>query len=181
MKRFAILFLLAVAGIVRAQTNAPAPAAAGPDIDITSEHGFFDGVKRQMIYQGHVLVTDARSTLRCGLLTVDLPEGGGRPTNIVALTNVVIDALDEKGQTNHITAEKAVYTYHVMNAVTNEVITFTGGDPTPRVENPQFTITGEPLVLDLRTRQFSGSNYRTVIKGLPGAGGTNASPFNLLK
>ena len=80
-----------------------------------------------MFYIGHVVVIDPKAKLWCGQLTVDLPAEGGRPTNIVAITNVVIDTLDDKGQTNHITADKAVYTYSVLNSVTNETITFTGG------------------------------------------------------
>jgi hypothetical protein len=100
----------------------------------------------------------------------------------VAVTNVVIDALDEKGQTNHITAARAVYAYRVENSATNETITFTGGDPTPRVDNPQFTIYGEPLILDVATKQFSGQNYRMIFKQTPNSGnGSNASPFNILK
>lgn len=190
MKRIVILLLAASACLVQAQTNAPAHAATNapalkvPDqeVVVTSDHGRFDGIKRQMIYVGHVFVTDAKSEMRCGQLTVDLPADGGHPTNMVAVTNVVIDALDEKGQTNHITADKAVYAYHVINTVTNETITFTGGDPMPKVDNPQFIIYGEPLVLNLTTRQFSASNEKMIFKATPKSDkGTNSSPFNLLK
>ena len=182
MKRIIIL-LLAVGGTaLQAQTNAPAQPAPEPQIEITSTSGHFDGINHQMVYDGNVVVTDAKSKLTCARLTVDLPPEGGRPTNIVAVTNVVIDALDEKGQTNHITAAKAVYTYHATDVATNETITFTGGDPTPKVDNPQFIIYGEPLILNVPTRQFSGQNYRMIFKQVPNSGnGSNASPFNILK
>ena len=190
MKRMVILLLAASACLVQAQatapamavTNAPVAKALDQEVVVTSDHGRFDGLTRQMIYVGHVFVTDAKSEMRCGQLTVGLPADGGHPTNMVAVTNVVIDALDEKGQTNHITADKAVYAYDVINTVTNETITFTGGNPMPKVDNPQFIIYGEPLVLNLATKQFSGSNYKMVFKPTPNLEkGTNASPLNLLK
>lgn len=182
MKRIlALLLLLSGAGLIQAQTNRPPQPKLTGQLEISSDHGFFDGIRHQMIYQGNVVITNAGSTMRCGLLTVYLPPEGGRPTNIVAQTNIVIDALDGNGQPNHITANKAVYSYQVVEAVTNETVTFTGGDPTPRVENSQMIITGDPLVLNLATKQFTGSNYRTIFKEASGANGTNASPLNLLK
>ncbi len=79
-------------------------------------------------------------------LTADLPRNGGDPTNIVAETNVVIDYLDNKGLTNRISADKAVYDYHTATndtvIVTNEIVTFTVAPaPTdPIAEGPQFII-----------------------------------------
>ena len=182
MKIFFILLLAASCCVVRAQTNAPAKTPAEEQVEITSKTWQFDGNTRQMIYLGSVVVTNAKAVLHCEQLTVDLPPDGSHPTNIVALTNVVIDALDEKGQTNHITADRAVYTYSVVNLVTNEVIVFTGGDPMPKVENPQFTGLGDPLTFNLITKQYSASNFKTIFKPSPGSGnGTNASPFYLLK
>jgi len=181
MKFFIILVLAGTGFCLPAQTNPPATPPP-PQTEITSDSGRFNGVTRQMFYIGHVVVTDPKAKLWCESLTVDLPAGGGRPTNIVAVTNVAIETLDEKGLTNHITADKAVYTFSVVNSVTNETVTFTGGRPSPRVENPQFTIYGEPLVLDLVTKQYGGSNYRMIFKQAPNAAnGTNASPFNFLK
>lgn len=182
MKLFLILLLAGTCGFLRAQTNAPATNSPPSETVITSDTGRFDGVTRQMFYVGHVIVIDPKATLNCEHLTVNLPPDGGHPTNIVAVTNVVIDTLDDKGQTNHITADKAVYSYGVVGAVTNELITFTGGKPSPKVENPQFTIYGEPLVLNMITKQYGGSNYKMIFKQSPNAaGGTNGSPFNLLK
>jgi lipopolysaccharide export system protein LptA len=180
MKIFFILLLAGSCGILRAQTNAPAQTPPEPKTEISSDTFHFDGIKNQMIYLGHVFVTDnVKAKLHCEQLTVDLPPDFGHPTNIVAETDVVIDMLDEKGQTNHITADKAVYIYSVVNAVTNEVVTFTGGNPTPKVENPQFTATGDPLVLNLVTKQFSGLNYRTFFKQPPTSGNGTNSPMKL--
>jgi len=43
-------------------------------------------------------------------------------------------------------------------------------------------IVGDPLVMNLITKQFSGMNYKTIFKQAPNADGeTNASPLNFLK
>ena len=180
MKKIITLLLAGSCGFIWAQTNTPTQNPPEQQIEISSASGHFDGITHQMIYLGHVFVTDAKAKLHCERLTVDLPPVGGHPTNIVAETNLVIDVLDDKGQTNHITANKAVYAYSVVNAVTNETVTFTGGNPMPKVENPQFIILGEPLVWNLVTKQFGGPNYRTIFN--PNSGkGTNAAPLNFLK
>ena len=191
MKSLCLLFLSVACAAVWAQTNAPA-AKPEQEIVITADSGRFDGKTSQMVYLGHVLVTDnVKAQLYCGQLTVDLPPDGGHPTNIVAeadliVTNVVIDYLDGKGQTNHITANKAIYAYNVVagriGAVTNETVTFTGGTPMPKVEKGQVIITGEPLIFDVAEKSFTGSHYKTILKQAPKSGNdTNASPFNFLK
>ena len=157
MKLFLILVIAVIGGLVWAQTNASAPASvtnaapakvasntnsADQFTDITSASFSYDGNVHQAVYLGHVVVVNAKSKLDCERLTVNMPADGGRPTNVVAETNVVIDMLDD-GKTNHITSDKAVYSYSVINAVTNEIVTFTGGNPSPEVQNPQYTIWGE--------------------------------------
>ena len=183
MKIFIVLLLAGSCGIIRAQTNAPVPKPPEPQTEIFSDSGHFDGNKNQMMYLGHVSASDPKSKLHCEQLTVDLPPNGGQPTNIVAEFNVVIDELDSKGQTNnHITADKALYTYSVAAGVTNATVTFTGGNPSPRVENAQLIIEGDPLVLNMVTRQFSGEHYRTTFKKAPDSGNsTNASPMDFFK
>ena len=183
MKLFLVLLLVGSCRLAGAQTNTPAHKPAELPLEITSDSGHFDGNTRQMIYLGHVFVTDnVKAKLHCEQLTVDLPSDFGHPTNIVAETEVVIDMLDGKGQTNHITANKAVYAYSVVNSVTNETVTFVGGNPTPKVENPQVIILGEPLILNVNTKTFGGSNYKMILKQTPNSGnGTNSSPFGFLK
>lgn len=185
MKRFLTLLMAINAGFAWAQTNAPVravPEKAVPatnDLDqftdINSVSFHYDGNQHEVVYQGHVVVVDAKSELHCGQLTVKMPADGGRPTNAVALTNVVIDMLDDKGQTNHITADKAVYNYSVVNGLTNEVVTFIGGNPSPEVQNPQYTIWADPLILDMATKQYTGTNEHMIFKESPKAAkGTNA-------
>ncbi len=197
------LFLSAGCGLLWAsQTNTVSKAKPEQEIEIDSGGGYFDGITNQIVYYGHVVVTDhVKATLHCERLTVDLPPNGGHPTNIVAETNVVIDFLDEKGQTNRVMADKAVYAYRLLNPVTNivysatnafvvftnvvytatnETATFTGTNPVPQVEGPEYVITGSPLVYDVPTKHFSGWS-KTIYKPHPGSGGTNASPFDFLK
>ena len=187
MKLFIFLLLAGSCRLFGAQTNTPAQKLPEQKVEINSDTGHFDGNTRQMIYLGHVFVTDnVKSKLHCEQLTVDLPSDFGHPTNIVAETEVVLDVLI-KGQTNHITADKAIYTYSVVTnvpnvIVTNEIVTFSGGKPSPKVESPQMIMWGDPLVLNVITKSFSGSNYKTIFKETSNSGnGTNSSPFNFLK
>jgi lipopolysaccharide export system protein LptA len=106
---------------------------------------------KSTIYSGHVFVNAAEMKLHCEQLTLNLPTTGNKhPNRILAETNVVVDYIDQKGQTNHLTADQAVYVYQVENSVTNgveqsvtnETVTFTGN---PVVETDDYSMTGEPL------------------------------------
>jgi lipopolysaccharide export system protein LptA len=172
--------------VAAGKANATAAKTHIQHIEITSDTGQFDGKSMQMVYLGHVFVTDnAKGKLSCDRLVVDLPADGGHLTNIVAEPNVVIDYLDSKGQTNHITADRAVYAYSVVTnsatIITNEVVTFTGGQPTPKVENPQVTIFSDPLIYDVTAKKFIFAHYKTILNSKTGGNDTNGSPFNFLK
>ena len=175
--------LAAACHLVWAQTNTPAVPAV-TTTEISSDSAVFDNNSRRLIYQNHVLVSDPKVKMRCDRLTVDLPaEGQSRPTNIVAESAVVIDYLDEKGMTNHLTANKAVYAYSVVGAMTNWTVTFTGTPGTPpRVETPQFTVISEPLVRDIAQGKYLFTNEIITIKqsAMNGTNG-NGSPVNFFK
>lgn len=171
--------------LVLAQTNAPPKSQ---EIEIDSDSGYFDGISNLMVYLGHVYVTDhVKAKLHCERLTVNL--NGGNPTNIVAETNVVVDVLDESGQTNHITAAKAVYSYSVTSnsvadIVTNEIVTFTGGDPMPRLSMPKGYVLADPLIIDILKKKFEYPGHVEMQFKQPAnsRSGTNASsPFDVLK
>jgi lipopolysaccharide transport protein LptA len=184
MKKILPLLLLAGGcGLVWAQTNLPAPAAvkkpASQPTDLVSDHLYYDGDARQLVYYGHVSVTNEQGTLTCERLTINLPPGNDQhPTNVVAETNVVIVTADEKGQPKHITGDKAVYAYNVVNAVTNSSITLTGNS---RYEDNQVVQTGEPMVWDVEKRKLYIANPTTVIKQTHSGDGTNSLPLNLFK
>jgi lipopolysaccharide export system protein LptA len=136
-----------------AQTNLPAGTNAAPHMThITSDHGDFDMTegKRKATYYGNVHVDDPQMRLTCEWLVADLPESGGRMDRVVAKTNVVIDYADDHGQVNHATSDKAVYSTVVQNGTTNGWVTLTGHAV---VTNASWTMTGEPIKIDIETRQ----------------------------
>lgn len=146
MKKFQLIALLlaAGAGLLHAQTNtnnAVKPAPGRTVID--SKHGFYSNVDRQVIYTGNVRVDDPQMKLTCEQLTADLAPSGGHIEKMVALTNVVMDSVDDKGETNHATSDKAVYIFNVVNGVTNETVTLTGN---AQVESAKGWMTGEPII-----------------------------------
>jgi len=149
-------------GNLPAQTNAsavPKPPRA-PTI-INSDHGSFDLTARRAIYRGNVRVDDPQMKLTCEQLTADLPQTGGHIDHLVALTNVVMDSVDDKGQTNHATSDKAVYDYKVAGGVTNETVTLTGN---AKVENAQVWLTGEPIVWDRANNSMHAENQKMLFR-----------------
>jgi lipopolysaccharide transport protein LptA len=162
-KIYFIALLVALSGgMLRAQTNvtdAPKPARAPTRID--SDRADFDLTARKAFYYGNVRVDDPQMKLTCAQMTADLPQTGGHINRIVAETNVVIDSVDEKGQTNHATSDKAVYFYNVQNGVTNETVTLTGN---AKVEYAQGWLTGEPIIWDRANNKMHAENQRMIIR-----------------
>ena len=189
MKKFLFLMSVAiVASAVWAQTNTviKAPAnkkAAGQEVGITSMRLVFDQTKNKLIYFGNVVITNVQGNLSCERLTIDLPPQSStntQVTNAVAETNVIINLLRD-GDTNHVTCDKAVYAYSIVNAVTNETITFIGSSNSPaKMRNSKGWMTGEPLIWDNVNKQFSGVNPQTIIQR-PSDNGSNSTPLNILK
>jgi lipopolysaccharide transport protein LptA len=179
MKSFGYIILIAIAsvGTLRAQmstntnavdeilalvtTNAPAvkPPPPRAPTRIESDRVDFDLTAREATYHGHVYVDDPAMKLRCEWLVANLLQTAGRVTNIVAETNVVIDATDDKGQTMHATCDKAIYAYAVQNGVTNETVTLTGN---AKVENAKGWLTGEPIVWDRANGSLTAANEHMV-------------------
>lgn len=190
MKKIWFMFLAACPGLVFcAQTNVlrSAPRSTPPlrtpptlvtnkppvepsFTEIFSDRADFDLKLKNAIYQGHVRVNDPKMKLLCERLTAQVPESGGRMDHIVAETNVVIDFLDEKGQTNHASGDKAVYTWSTTNSITNEVVVLTGN---PKLENIQGTLTGDVMTWDRINNTLRATNQKMKIRQT----GTNS--FNL--
>ena len=118
--------------------------------------------------------------LTCEKLVADVPAAGGHVNHIVADTNVVIDFLDDKGNTNHATGDKAVYVYSEQGGVTNETVTLTGN---PQMENAQGTLTGDVIVWDRLNNHFSALNQKMIFRqSLSGiAANTNSPPATAVK
>jgi len=122
---------------------------------ISADRGEFDLANREVTYHGHVRVDDPEMKLTSEWLITDLPQPGEHVNHIVAETNVVIDFLDDRGKTNHATCDRTVYSYEVKAGITNELVTLAGS---AKVENAEFVITGEPIVLNLVTRKITARN-----------------------
>lgn len=177
MKIICLLFLAGSCGLLCAQTNSPAPGPPDQEIGLHSDHFYFDGKARELVHYGNVVATNWEGQLTCERLTILLPpEGsaGDHPTSMVAETNVVLD-VTKNGETNHITSDKAVYAYGVVNAVTNETITFTGH---AMATTSQYTATGEPLVWDNIAGRLYGTDYKMIFKPKPNSGNPFGANLN---
>ncbi len=166
MNKIIFLLMMVVGGVVLAQTNLPAtkvkaPAKPKAPTEINSDAADFHMNIHQAIYRGHVVVVDPQVRMTCTWMLVDLPTGGDHLNHVLAVTNVVVDFVDQKGQTNHVTAAQAVYDYKVVGAMTNETVTFSGN---PIVEMPTMTIYSEPLVWDRAANKYHFTEPRMISK-----------------
>jgi lipopolysaccharide transport protein LptA len=168
MKIIYLMTLLVLAidgGRLQAQTNVsamPKPTRAMNAVThISSVSAEFDLVARRAVYRSNVRVDDPQMKLTCEQLTADLPQSGGHVDHLVALTNVVMDSVDEKGQTNHATSDMAVYDYKVQNGVTNETITLTGN---AMAETAQVILWGEPILYDRIKGTLTATNQHMIFK-----------------
>ncbi len=177
MKYFGLIALLLAAHVatLRAQTNTSAATQlVRTRTVIDSQRVFFSNTTRQIIYSGQVRVDDPQMKLTCEQLTADFPQTGGHIDHLVALTNVVMDSTDEKGQTTHATGDTATYDYKVQNGVTNEVVILTGN---ARAENAKMILYGEPITYDRTTGNLSAEKEHMIIKqNLASVLNTNAPP-----
>jgi lipopolysaccharide export system protein LptA len=160
MKRHSLVVIAVLGGLMaHAQTNTPgAPPAPRAPMVIHADSADFDLSGHQLIYHRQVRVDDTQMKLTCEQLVADLPPAGGLPNHIVAETNVVIDFTDTKGQTNHATGDKAVYTYQEQGGVTNVTVTLTG-DPQPQVVNAQGLQAGDVIIWN---RENTNSHIRFI-------------------
>jgi lipopolysaccharide transport protein LptA len=149
------LLMLTGGSSSQAQTN----LKTAPTV-ITSKQVVYGNGSREVIYTGNVQVDDPRMKLTCEQLTANLPLPGAHIDHLVALTNVVMDSVDEKGQTNHATSDMAVYDYNVKNGVTNETVTLTGN---ARVRSGQDWMTGEPIVWDRVNNSMRVENPKMIL------------------
>ena len=155
MKTLCLIVMMAVAaGAALAQSNTNAAPQLLRVTDIHSHSAVFDGNGHVVTYRGDVRVITPDMKLACDLLVADLPASGGRVSHIVAQTNVVMDAVDSKGQPIHGTSQMAVYDYSVQSGVTNEIVTLTGL-PQPQIVIPQGTNTADIIIWDRAKNGYS--------------------------
>ena len=163
---FIAWFVALGGGMLRAQTNANAATQPErPPTIINSDNANFDllSTPRKAFYYGHVHVDNPKMQLTCEKMVADLPPEGGHISRIVADTNVLIAAINDKGETNHSTSDNAVYVYNVQGQVTNEVITLSGHASATN-DADGSTMTGEPLIWDRATGRIYATNEVIIIK-----------------
>jgi len=159
--------ILAVAGCgaaLLAQTNSPVKPKPerGPTL-IDADALEFKLESLSAVYTGNVKVNDPQMQLTCELLTARFRTNNSRLEieSIIAETNVVIDAVDWEGRTNHATADKLVYSYLIVDGVTNQTIELTGR---PKLTNPLGGLSGEIIFVDLVKGKVSARNQTTIIQ-----------------
>ncbi|HXI71830.1 MAG TPA: LptA/OstA family protein [Verrucomicrobiae bacterium] len=177
-KIYLIAGLVLAGGMLHAQTNVTdTPNPPRPPTLINSDHADFDLTVHRAVYWDNVRVDDPQMILTCVRLTADLPpsQAEAQLKHIVAETNVVIDSVDEKGQTNHATSDKAIYHYEIKNGVTNETVTLTGN---ARMQNSQGILTGEPIIWDRINNHLTAINQKMVVNQNIGSAliNTNSTP-----
>jgi hypothetical protein len=171
MKRCCLIAMAVLGGwLAQAQPNVTGtlPTPRGPTL-ITSTSADFDLSGREVTYRGRVRVDDSQMKLACERLVADVPQTGGHLDHLVAETNVVIDFADDKGQTNHVTCDKAVYVFSLQDGVTNETATLTG-NPQPRLENAQGTQVGDVIIwsrVNGNTHVNISGNYHMIYRPNP--------------
>lgn len=164
-----------------ATTNRPASPpkmAHGPTMIDASGPAEFDLTGHLVTYCNHVVVTDPQMKLTCEWLEASLPQGGEHITNIVAETNVVVDFTNDKGQKLRALGDKAVYSFHVENGVTNESVTLTGHPPT-LIHGPD-TMTGDAIIWNRITGKVIVTDSKGVFWNTNSASGTNSAKDSLL-
>ena len=126
------------------------------------------------VYREDVHIDNPQMKLACELLTVEAPKmtNGNRLNRATALTNVVIDWVDNNG-TNHATSDQAVYTYVITNLAegltqphfeTSSIVVLTGN---PVVTNHMFRWEGDPLKWDRINDVITSPNFKqqTIYQG----------------
>lgn len=155
------------APLAKVGTNPAPPAKPRSETVITNAGpAVFDFANHRVLYRDHVLVDAPDFKLRCEWLAANLPQAGGQVTNIVARTNVVIDATDASGRKIHATADKAVYAYGVQNGLTNETVTLTNNVIVivTNLDHSVITQTGPAFVWNRVTDQFIAPGGRTAFQ-----------------
>lgn len=188
-----VCVLAGIACLVRAQTNSLSGSASEArtattsnspptevrPTDIESRSGQFYLKTNFFVYRGDVHVDNPQMKLTCELLTIEAPTfAQGKFNRASAYTNVIIDWVDDKGQPNHATSDKAVYTYVLTNTITgadphwetNAAVVLTGN---PVVTNTSGTFRGDPIIWDRMSDTITSPN---MVRMTINQNGTNNSP-----
>jgi lipopolysaccharide export system protein LptA len=186
-----VLALFVLCAKLQAQTNANTPATTNAVVSSTQQtnstategaaterietHIYadlaeFDPRTRVVMHRGNVRIEDPRMKAKCDVLTATMGQDW-RPENIVAEGNVVIDAIDEDGQTNHATGGKLVYTFEIVEGKTNEIARLTVN---PSVITRGIRTEADEIIWDRSTGKYrAAGNIHS--SGLPPAAAADES------
>lgn len=122
------------------------------------------------LFRGKVRIDHPQMKWLCEKLSVTLAAEGPQTRRMIAEQSVIFDLPGDKGQTVHGTGEKAVYTYSVTPAATNEIVVLTGN---PILETTNGTFRNRIIILDrAHNKLFATGKYH--IQGLASGGPTNS-------
>lgn len=173
---FFVLTLAIISGLNVAAQTPTASTSKGPT-QIDADSADFDLNGKTATYHGHVHVSQPKMDIRCEWMLAEFSKSAGRVDRITARTNVVIDVIDEKGGTNHLTSDQAIYQFVVQDGTTNETVTFTGD---PIVRSGPNRMTGDKIIWNRAQNAFHIDNMRAVgilpDHGSPVPAATNAAP-----
>lgn len=160
--------ILAVAGCglaLLAQTNSPVSPKTERETHILSDLLEFELESLNAVYTGNVKVYDPQMQLTCELLTARFRTNNGQVevTGIIAETNVVIDAVDWEGRTNHATADKLVYSYSVVDGITNQTLELSGNAWLTNY-TLKAGMSAEPIIVDLVKSKVSAGRPKMTIQ-----------------
>lgn len=133
-------------------TNSPPPANEMAEI-FSDNYSVGRDTAR---FDGNVRIEHPHISWACRQMTVNLPAAGGRVGKIVADQAVRFDLVDAGGEKIRGSGERAVYTYNVTGAITNELIELTG--------NPCLTLTNGTF----RGEGFRFDCLRHTLRSMPG-------------
>ncbi len=112
------------------------------------------------LFTGGVRIDHPQMKWVCERMTAQLASAGPQSRRIVAEQSVAFDLVDEKGQKLHGIGNKAVYTYGVTGAATNELLVLTGN---PMLETTNGTLRNSVIILDrLNNKLLAPGKYEVL-------------------
>lgn len=138
-----LLLTLALPFCARAAdvTNAPPATAAEPTV-VTAERLSVDYANNTGVFEGNVLVVDARITVRADKMTVEFGAPAVTTNSAAPATTRTIRAITATGGVIIVQAEKKATSDHAVYTAADGKVELTGH---PQVETAEGTVSGERI------------------------------------
>jgi lipopolysaccharide export system protein LptA len=133
--------------------------------------------RENAVFEKNVRVVHPQMNWTCERLTATSPREGVPVERIIAERGVAFDLTDADGRKVHGTGERAVNTYEVAGAVTNDLVRLTGNPARLAWTNAEdhTIVENRILILDHVKNTLVATGGRYAIHGLVKPGGTNPS------